>query len=100
MNHSTHLSYNPFRIELFTQDLKAKPVLFNVLRTEDMEKYAKSGKHDGIGAGSLDKNLKSQLSWEGYFMSSGTDYVVVAADANAAAPVTVKLVMSGPGVGM
>ena len=33
-------------------------------------------------------------------MASGTDYVVVAADANAAAPVTVKLALSGPGTGM
>ena len=100
MNHSTQLTYDPFRIELFTQDLKAKPVAFNVLRTEDLDQYAKTGVHTGIGAGARDKDLKSQLSWQGYFMASGTDYVVVAADANAAAPVTVKLVMSGPGVGM
>ena len=47
MDHSTHLSYDPFRIELFTQDLKAKPVTFNVLRTEDLDKYVKTGVHDG-----------------------------------------------------
>lgn len=98
MNHSTHLSYDPFRIELFTQDLKAKPVTFNVLRTEDLDMFIKKGEHQGIGCGSYDKNLKSQLSWQGYFMSSGTDYVVVAADANAKAPVTVRLALSGPGV--
>ncbi len=100
MDHSSHLSYDPFRIDLFTQDLKAKPVTFNVLRTEDLDKYVKTGVHTGIGAGSADKNVKSQLSWQGYFMASGTDYVVVAADANAAAPVTVKLALSGPGTGM
>ena len=100
MNHSTQLTYDPFRIELFTQDLKAKPVAFNVLRTEDLDQYAKTGVHTGIGAGARDKDLKSQLSWQGYFMASGTDYVVVAADANAAAPITVKLDLSGPGVGM
>lgn len=100
MDHSSHLSYEPFRIDLFTQDLKAKPVTFNVLRTEDLDKYVKTGVHTGIGAGSADKNVKSQLSWQGYFMASGTDYVVVAADANAAAPVTVKLALDGPGTGM
>lgn len=98
MNHSTHLQYSPFKIELFTQDMKAKPVSFNVLRTEDLAQYAKTGKHEGIGAGSANKYLKSQLSWEGYFMCSGTDYVVVAADYNATAPVTVKLALNGPGV--
>lgn len=100
MNHSTHLTYDPFRIELFTQDLKAKPVAFNVLRTEDLETYVKTGVHTGIGAGAKDKNLKSQLSWQGYFMNSGTDYVILAADANAAGPITVKLALSGAGVGM
>ena len=69
--HSTHLSYDPFRIELFTQDLKAKPVTFNVLRTEDLDKYVKTGVHTGVGAGNLDKNLKSQLSWQGYFHGFG-----------------------------
>ncbi len=98
MNHGTHLSYDPFRIELFTQDLKAKAVTFNVLRTEDLAKFVKNGEHWGIGTGAANKNLKSQLSWEGYFMASGTDYVVLAADANAKAPITVKVVLSGPGV--
>lgn len=99
-NHSTHMSYEPFRIELFTQDLKAKPVTFNVLRTEDLDQYNKTGKHEGIGTGSPNKYLKSQLSWEGYFMCSGTNYVLVAAAANATAPVTIKVTLSGPGAGM
>jgi hypothetical protein len=96
--HLNHLSFQPFKVELFTEDGKAKPVSFNMLTPDDMVKYVQTGKHDGFGAGAKNTNLKSQLSWEGYLLSSGTDYVIVSSDYNAPAPIKVKLVLSGAGV--
>lgn len=78
---------------------KAAPVHFYVLTPENLQTYAKEGKHDGIGQGTTPPSFeKAQLTWTGLFLISGTDYLLVTEDSSAPAPVDVRLTLEGAGV--